>query len=302
VQAGHVAMVRSKNRRAEYSLAAALLLPNLALLFWFTYRPLVESLRLSLYRWDLISPTKLWVGLENYTEWWRDPVGRKTVLNTVVFSVVTVAGSAIGGLLFAFAFLKPRRGSVAARSALFSPYLIPGSAVGIVWYFIFDPRFGLLAAGLRQIGVRSPNWYNHPGWAMVMVCFVYIWKQLGYVCVLFMAGLQAIPPELFEAASLDGAGWWSRLRNIALPSLRSTSSFVLATTFIASMQAFDVISVMTQGGPLDGTRTMSFQIFDEAFVRFRVGRASAIAAVLFFVLLVVTVLQVRILGRKEDRS
>ena len=86
-------MVRPKNRRAEYSLAAILLVPNLALLFWFTYRPLVESLRLSLYRWDLISPSKLWVGLENYTEWWRDPVGRKTVVNTVIFSVVTVAGS-----------------------------------------------------------------------------------------------------------------------------------------------------------------------------------------------------------------
>ena len=106
--------------------------------------------------------------------------------------------------------------------------------------------------------------------------------------------------ELFEAAAIDGAGWWARLRRIALPSLRSTTSFVLATSFIASMQAFDVIYVMTQGGPLDGTRTMSFQIFDEAFVRFRVGRASAIAAVLFVVLLVVTLVQVRILDRKDS--
>jgi sn-glycerol 3-phosphate transport system permease protein len=291
-------MVRSR-RRSEYLFAAALLLPNLFLLFWFTYRPLVESLRLSLYRWDLISPDKIWVGLNNYTEAWRDPVGRKTMLNTLVFSLTTVIGSTFGGLLFAFALLRKRRGSAAARSALFSPYLIPGSAVAIVWYFIFDPRFGLLAAALRVFGIDSPNWYNSPGWAMVMVCFVSVWKNLGYTCLLFIAGLQSIPPELFEAAAIDGAGWWSRLRRIALPSLRPTTSFVVVTSFIASMQAFDVIYVMTQGGPLDGTRVMSFQIFDEAFVRFRVGRASAIAAVLFAILLVVTFVQIRLLDRKD---
>jgi sn-glycerol 3-phosphate transport system permease protein len=297
-----VALVRSENKRSEALLAAALLLPNLALLFWFTYRPLFESLKLSLYRWDLISPQKVWVGIENYTEWWKDPIGRKTVLNTIVFSVATVGGATVGGLLFAFAFLKPQRGTAFARSALFSPYVIPGSVAAIVWYFVFDPQFGLLAAILRFFGIASPNWYNQPGWAMVMVCFVYIWKQLGYTCILFLAGLQSIPPELFEAAAIDGAGWWSRLRHIALPSLRSTTSFVLATAFIASMQAFDVISVMTQGGPLDGTRTMSYQIFDEGFTRFRVGRASAIAAVLFAVLLVVTFVQIRVLDRKDDRS
>jgi sn-glycerol 3-phosphate transport system permease protein len=291
-------MVRSR-RRSEYLFAAALLLPNLFLLFWFTYRPLVESLRLSLYRWDLISPEKLWVGFNNYTEAWRDPVGRKTLVNTFIFTFTTVVGSTVGGLLFAFALLRKRRGSATARSALFSPYLIPGSAVAIVWYFIFDPRFGLLAAGLRVFGISSPNWYNSPGWAMVMVCFVSVWKNLGYTCLLFIAGLQSIPPELFEAAAIDGAGWWSRLRSIALPSLRPTTSFVVVTSFIASMQAFDVIYVMTQGGPLDGTRVMSFQIFDEAFVRFRVGRASAIAAVLFAILLVVTFVQIRILDRKD---
>ncbi len=280
-------------------MASALLLPNLLLLFWFTYRPLVESLRLSLYRWDLVSPIKVWVGLENYREWFADPVGRKIVINTIIFSTVTVSGATIGGLLFAFAFLRPRRGSSFARTALFAPYVMPGAVVAVVWYFIFDPSFGLLSAGLRMLRIKSPNWYNHPGWAMAMVCFVYIWKQLGYCCVLFLAGLQSIPPELFEAAAIDGAGWWSRLWRIALPSLRSTTSFVLATSFIASMQAFDVIQVMTQGGPLDGTRTMSYQIFEEAFNVFRVGRASAIAAVLFAVLLVVTLVQVRVLDRKE---
>ncbi len=286
--------------RSDALLASALLFPNLLLLGWFTYRPLAESVRLSFFRWDLISPTKLWVGVQNYSDWWADPVGRLVVRNTLVFSVATVLGSVVLGLLFAYALLQPRPGAAFARSALFSPYLIPGSVVAIVWYFIFDPRFGLLAAGLRLVGLDSPNWYNSPSWAMAMVVFVYVWKQLGYTCVLFTAGLQAIPPELFEAAAIDGAGWWTKLRCIALPGLRSTTSFVLATSFISSMQAFDVIYVMTQGGPLDGTRTMSFQIFDEAFVRFRVGTASAIATVLFVVLLVATLVQVRLLDRRTD--
>jgi sn-glycerol 3-phosphate transport system permease protein len=278
-----------------------MLLPNLLLLFWFTYRPLVESLRLSFVRWDMIDPAKVWVGLRNYTEWWRDPVGRKTVINTLVFGSATVIGATLGGLLFAFALVRKQRGTSFARSALFSPYLIPGSVVAIVWYFIFDPQFGLLAALLRFFGISSPNWYNQPGWAMFMVCFVYIWKQLGYTCVLFMAGLQAIPPELFEAAAIDGAGWWARLRRIALPSLRSTTTFVLVTSAIASMQAFDVIYVMTQGGPLDGTRTVSFQIWDEAFNRSRVGRSSAIAMVLFATLLVFTFAQIRLIDRDRKQ-
>jgi sn-glycerol 3-phosphate transport system permease protein len=286
-------------KRSDFPLAAALLAPNIALLVWFTYRPLVESFRLSFFRWDLVSPDKTWVGWSNYQSWFADPVGLQVIRNTIVFSVMTVAGSTIGGLLFAYAFLTPRRGTGVARSALFSPYLIPGSVVAVIWYFIFDPQNGLLAAGLRVFGIDSPNWFNRPGWAMAMVCFVYIWKGLGYTCVLFLAGLQAIPPELFEAAALDGAGWWARLRNIALPSLRSTTAFVVTTAFIASMQAFDLIYVMTQGGPLDGTRTMSFQIFDEAFVRFRVGHASAIAMVMFVVLLLSTVVQVRMLDRRD---
>jgi sn-glycerol 3-phosphate transport system permease protein len=295
----NMSKVLRRRQFADARVAVLLLLPNLALLTWFTYRPLVQSIRLSFVRWDLISPDKLNVGFDNYTDWWEDPLSRIAIRNTAVFAISTVVVLIVGGLTFATALNDKRRSSRVASAALFAPYIVPGSVVAIGWYFIFDPKFGLLAAGLNLLGFESPNWYNRPGWAMTMVIVVHVWKHLGYTCVLFLAGLQAIPPELFEAAEVDGAGWFARLRNIVLPGVRPTTLFVGVTSFLASMQAFDLIYVMTQGGPLDGTRTLSFQIYDEAFVRFRVGMASAISTILFIVLLIVSVFQVRVMGKKS---
>lgn len=221
------------------------------------------------------------------------------MLNTAVFTVSTVSALVLIGLVLASALNNKSRSSRVASSALFAPYVVPGSVVAIGWYFIFDPKFGLLAHGLNVIGIDSPNWYNAPGWAMAMVIIVHVWKHLGYACVLFLAGLQSIPPDLYEAAEVDGAGWWSRFRHIVVPGVRPTTTFVAVTSFLASMQAFDLVYVMTQGGPLDGTRTLSYQIYDEAFVRFRVGTASAVSTILFAVLLIVTILQVRVMDRKQ---
>jgi len=295
---------RSRAQRptlGDLPLAFVLVAPNVALLTWFTYRPLMQSIRLSLERWDLVSPRRVWVGFGNYRDWWHDPVSRSTVRNTFVFTGVTVTITILLGLVLAVTLDRKRRGSSFARGALFAPYLVPGAAVAIVWYFVFDPRFGLLAAALRNLGISSPNWYNDPTWAMAMVCFAYIWKTLGYTAVLYLAGLQSIAPELYEAADLDGARWWGRMRVVTLPALRPTTTFIAVTSFLSAMQAFDIIYVMTQGGPLDGTRTLSYQIYDEAFVRFRVGMASAVATVLFLALLVATIVQVRLLDRREAR-
>ncbi|WP_416223927.1 carbohydrate ABC transporter permease [Tepidiforma sp.] len=185
-----------------------------------------------------------------------------------------------------------------ARTTLFAPYVLGGAAIGIVWLFIFDPRFGLISAMLDRLGVPSPNWYNDPNWAMPMVIIVYTWKSLGYACVVYLAGLQAIPRELYEAARVDGAGRWARFRHVTLPLLSPMTFFLLVTSILSSMQAFDIISVMTSGGPLDSTKTTVYQVYEEAFVRFRVGDASTVATVLFVFLLAVTVLQVRLLERR----
>lgn len=274
--------------------------PNLLLLLLFTYKPMVESVRLSLYDWDLISPTKTWVGLDNYREYFSDATSRYIIRNTLVFTVASVAGSMAAGLAMALLLNNDRRGRDAARTVLFAPYVVSGAAVGIMWLFIFDPKFGLVAAMLDAAGFSSPNWYNDPDWAMPMVIIVYIWKNLGYATVVYLAGLQTIPRELYEAARVDGAGRWSRFRNVTIPQLAPMSFFLLITTILSSMQAFDMINVMTQGGPLDSTKTMVYQVYDEGFVRFHVGNASAIATVLFFILLAVTLVQVRLLDRRVN--
>ena len=290
-----------KGSGGDLRFAILLLAPNLLLLLWFTYRPLLQSFRLSTVRWDLVSPRKINVGFANYRAFWDDPVSRKAIFNTLVFSTATVTLIVVLGLLFALTLNRQRFGSRFAGAAIFAPFVIPGSAVAIAWYFVFDPGFGILAALLSGVGIASPNWYNNPRWAMFMVIIAYVWKNVGYTTVLYLAGLQAIPAELFEAAELDGAGWWGRMRAVVLPGLRPTTAFVAVTSVLAAMQSFDIIFVMTRGGPLDGTRTLTFQIYDEAFGRFRIGMASAIATVLFVVLLLITFIQVRLLDRKEDR-
>lgn len=298
--ARHPAAPRRFQRPLPYLLFLLFIAPNITLLILFTYRPLVESIRLSFYDWDLISPQKTWVGFENYSDYFTDPTSRYIIRNTLVFTAATVGSTMAIGLGLALLLNLRLRGRNAARTVLFAPYVLGGAAIGIIWLFIFDPRFGLVSALLGRLGLPSPNWYNDPNWAMPMVIIVYTWKNLGYATVIYLAGLQTIPRELYEAARVDGAGPWARFWHVTLPQLSPMTFFLLVTTMLSSMQAFDIISVMTAGGPLDATKTMVYQVYEEAFVRFRVGDASTVATVLFFILLGVTLLQVRFLERRVN--
>ncbi len=292
----------SRHPWREYLLFVAIVAPNLALLAVFTYLPLFRSLQLSFYDWDLISPTKTWVGFDNYIEYFKGETDRYIIRNTLVFTTGAVLGSMILGLAIALLLNQKIRGRDTARTVLFAPYVLGGAAIGIVWLFVFDPRFGMLSAILERFGMTGPNWYNDPNWAMPMIIIVYIWKNLGYAVVIYIAGLQTVPKELYEAARVDGAGVLSRFWHITLPQLSPVTFFLLVTSILSSMQAFDIIQVMTEGGPLDATKTMVYQVYDEGFVRFRVGNASAIATVLFLVLLVATLIQVRFLERRVHYS
>jgi sn-glycerol 3-phosphate transport system permease protein len=289
---------RKKRRLGEYGLFLLFVAPNLILLSLFVYRPLYETFKLSFYDWDLISPVKTSVGFQNYIDYFSNPTNRYIIRNTLVFSGATVAGTLVLGLGLALLLNEKLFGRNAARTLLFAPYVVSGAAIGIVWLFVFDPHFGLVEAIMRPLGLTSPNWYNDPDYAMPMVIIVFIWKNLGYATVVYLAGLQTIPRELYEAAKVDGANGWSRLRNVTLPQLSPMTFFLLVTTILGSMQVFDIIRVMTQGGPLDSTKTMVYQIYEEGFVNFRVGNASTIASVLFLFLLGITWLQVRFLERR----
>ena len=276
--------------------------PNLLLLALFVYKPLIESVRLSFYQWDFISPTKTWVGFDNYRDYFSGETNRYIIRNTFVFTSATVLGTMTLGLALALLLNEKLFGRNVARTVLFAPYVVSGAAIGIVWLFVFDPRFGLVESLLRSIGIGSPNWYNDPDYAMPMVIIVFVWKNLGYATAVYLAGLQTVPRELYEAARVDGAGAFSRLWNVTLPQLSPVIFFLLVTGILSSMRAFDVIRVMTQGGPLDSTKTMVYQIYEQGFVNFRVGAASTVATVLFLILLTVTVLQIRFLERRVHYS
>jgi sn-glycerol 3-phosphate transport system permease protein len=211
--------------------------------------------------------------------------------------VLTVGLSMVLGLLVALALNAKVRGTTFARSAVFAPYVLSGVGVGLVWMFIFDPGYGALAWFLRTFGVASPQWFNDPQLALTMVIIVYIWKNLGYCAVVYLAGLQSLPGDVMEAAALDGAGATRRFLSISLPLLSPTTFFLLITTILSSLQAFDLIRIMTPLG--NGTSTLIYEAYMQAFGSYnRAGYSASISVILFVILLVITVVQIRFVERK----
>lgn len=279
-------------------LFAAIVGPNVLLLALFTYRPLIDNIRLSFFEWNISSPTSRFVGLENYREWFTRSDTWQIVGNTVVFTVVAVAGSLVLGLGLALLLDRQLKGRNLVRSALFAPFVLSGAAVGIAFQFVFDPTFGLVQDVISRMGLTAPNFYLEPGWALFMVTVTYLWKNLGYAFVIYLAALQGRRVELDEAALVDGASSWARFRRVLAPQLRPATYFLSITVLLNSLQVFDIINVMTRGGPLGtGTTTMVYQVYQETFVNFRAGYGATVATILFLVLLVITVAQVRMMDR-----
>ena len=283
----------------EKLLFVALVLPNLALLGVFVYRPLIDNIRLSFFDWNISSPTATFIGWSNYVEWWNRADSWVVVQNTLIFTISAVIGSMVLGLALALLLDQQLVGRGLVRSAVFAPFVIAGAAIGVAFQFIFDPRFGLISALLTMVGLPVPNFYQDPNWALFMVTVTYIWKNLGYSFVIYLAALQAKPAELYEAAEMDGASRWTTFRKVTLPLLRPTTFFLSITVLLNSLQVFDIIYVMTLGGPQgNGTSTMVFQVYQETFQNFRAGYGATVATIMFLVLLVVTAIQVRVMDRK----
>jgi sn-glycerol 3-phosphate transport system permease protein len=289
-----------QQRRRRSALLWFLLLagPNVALLLVFVYRPLLQSFYLSTLQWNLGSPVARQIGLGNYVELFTSRGFGQVAGTTVVFTVATVGGAMLLGLGLAVLLNQKLRGRGFARTVAFAPYVLSGFAVGILWLFIFDPRYGLMREVLSWVGATSPQWYTERPWPLVMVIVVYLWKNLGYVALIYLAGLQSVPQDLKDAAALDGASSFRTLRSVILPLLTPTSFFLLVTMMLASLQSFDIIKAMTQGGPLGSTTTLMYSVYQESFVNGRAGYASAVATVLFLVLLAVTAVQMQFLQRK----
>ncbi len=284
--------------RREWLLFVALVAPNLVLLGIFTFWPLIYNTYLSFVQWDMISPAKRWVGFAHYRAMMRDPVYHRVLLNSFYFTGASVALTTLLGLGAALLFNQRLRFRDGARAVVFAPAVLSGVAIGIVWIYIFDPRFGLIDALLRWIGLRSPAWLSSPGWAMPAIIIVYVWKNLGYTMVIFLAGLQAIPRDLYEAARVDGANGWERFRHVTLPGLSPVIFFLVVTGILASFQSFDIIRAMTGGGPVHATTTLIYYLYEQGFIGFNAGRAGVTAVMLFGIMLAFTIVQFRVAERK----
>jgi sn-glycerol 3-phosphate transport system permease protein len=236
--------------------------------------------------------------LDNYSYLLSDGSFRTVLKNTFIFTGGAVGGSLLLGLMIALLLNQPLRMRDGARAVVFAPTLLSGAAISIVWVYIFDPRYGLMRTVLDPFGIPSPTWLRDPVWAMVAVIIVYIWKNVGFAAVIFLAGLQTIPKDLYEAAKVDGAGAFNRFRNVTLPMLSPISFFLLVTSILSTFQAFDIIQVMTAGGPVDATNTLIYYTYEQGFVAFNAGRAAAASLILFVIMLAVTLIQLRYAERK----
>lgn len=288
--------------RREWLLFALLVGPNLLLFAIFTYWPLIYNGYLSFVRWDMLSPVKIWVGLGNYRYLFTSADFGRIMLNTLVFTVASVTLTCVLGLMVALLLNLPLRGRDGVRGVVFSPVMLSGAAIGIVWIYIFDARYGLIQTLIHPLGLQSPRWLLDTFWAMPAVIIVHVWKTLGYAVVIYLAGLQGIPRELYEAALVDGAGAWARFRHVTIPGLSPVIFFLVITTVLAGFQSFDIIKVMTDGGPVNATTTLVYYLYQEGFVGFNAGRAGVAAVLLFLIMLLFTVVQMRTSERSVHYS
>jgi ABC-type sugar transport system permease subunit len=289
---------RSHGEIREWLTFVAFLAPNLVLLSIFSYWPLVQNIYLSLTEWDMISPVKRFVGLDNWFTVLTSARFWQIALNTVTFTFGSVGIALVVGLGLALLLNQRLRFRDTARTILFTPTVLSGAAVAIVWYFIFDPSWGVLKTALGWVGLPSPRWVVDVHWALPAIIIVFVWKNVGYVAVIFLAGLQGIPKELYEAARVDGANSWDRFRAVTVPGLAPITFFLLVTTLLLSFQAFDIINVMTAGGPVIASTTLLYEYYNQAFLGFHAGTAAVYALMLFFATLVLTIIQLRYVERR----
>ena len=287
---------RSPNGGVGRAWPEALLLlgPALLVLATFSVYPALASIHLSLFDWDGIRPVRAFVGLDNYTRLVASREFANSLRVTVVYSAgMTIAALAIG-LLTAVLLNQRIRGIALYRVLFFLPVITPTVAAGVVWRHLFDPSQGVVNRSLAMVGVSGPSWLTDPAWALLAVILVGVWKRVGFNVVVYLAALQGVPRMLYEAAQLDGATPWQTLRYVTIPLLAPTTFFLSVTALIDAFQVFDLVYVMTSGGPLRSTDVFGFFLYRYGFRYHELGYASAIAFVMFALIFVATLVQYRL--------
>jgi raffinose/stachyose/melibiose transport system permease protein len=290
------APVRRRRRRRLDPVLLAFLLPAAVVYLWFVLWPTLQAFQYSLTDWDGLSADFSWVGLENYQNLaTNDSVFRRAFGNSLKFMLVVVIGQTVLSLALAVALLRSSRISVFLRALFFFPTVLSSVSVAFIWSFVYDPTFGLANRLLAAVGLGSLQqpWLGDQAMAIYYLAIVQIWFHAGQMMVVYIAGLQQIPQDLYDAAGLDGAGRWQRFRFITFPLLQSATIIVVAYTTIQSFKAFDLIISSTGGGPNHATEILATLIYSTAFRNFEMGYAAAQSVIFMLLIAVITILQRR---------
>jgi multiple sugar transport system permease protein len=280
----------SRRQRYEERLGWLFVLPVVLGIGVFQLYPTIFSLYASMTQWNLLTPPR-WIGLDNYVDLFTtDRFFGQTMRNTGVYTLGVVMPAMILALIFAILLNGNIRGKYLYRTIYFIPVIAPAVAVALLWGWLYEPNFGIINSALRLIGIEGPAWLGSTRWAMTAVIIEAIWAGLGFNIVIFLAGLQNISPEYYEAAAIDGAGPFAKFFSITLPLLSPVTFFVLVTGVIGTFQDFTVPFIMTGGGPAGATQLVVMYLYGLAFRLQTMGLASAVAYIVFLVIVSLTVL------------
>lgn len=266
-------------------------IPALIPLIVFWIYPILRSIYISFTDWDYMSPTYQFVFLDNFKALFKDQRFYDALWNTVVFTLGTLIPTIVLGLLLALLLQKSFKGSGLIKFILFSPWITPTVAVSIVWTWIYEPNNGIANAILKFFGLPGLQWIKSSQTAMLAVIVVTVWKSLGYAMIFYLSALEKVPKELYEASGMDGAKSWQRFRDVTIPCISPTTFFLIIITMVNSLQAYDQIQILTQGGPSGSTRTLLYMYYQLGFEEFNMGQATAVAIVLILITVLLSVVQ-----------
>jgi len=285
--------------RERHWTAAMFLLPAAGGILLFSILPIMQAFRISFFDYSLLNPEQVFIGFSNYDRAWTDPVFRVALTNTLLYTVLLVTIQTAAALVLALLLKQQVRGLAFFRSSIFLPVITSLVVISTVWKLMFNSQ-GFINSFLQTVGLGAQPFLASPGQALLSLVFMGVWKDVGFYMLIFLAGLQAIPMELYESAEIDGATKVRRFVWITLPLLRRATVFVIVIGTISAFKVFTPVYLMTDGGPADSTTVIVFYIFRSAFRYFQMGYASAMSFILLGIVLILTVVQFRLLRPSEE--
>ena len=282
------------SQRGQRGLTLTVVLPTILFYLVFRYYPVVQTMVLSVTDARLLRTTVNYVGVKNFVDLLTDPVFLGAVWNSTYYAFATTILTTVIALALAFVFEPVERWGGFFRIIYFLPQVTSAVAIATIWLWLYQSRFGLFNELLGMIRISPISWLTSLEWAMPSIIIMSVWAGVGYSSLIFVAGLKGIPNEFVEAAIIDGASGWDLVRYVKLPLMQPVITFVFVTGIIGSFQVFQQIFVMTQGGPLNATDVISLEIYETAFQRLRFGLAGAMSVILFVVVGILTIVQLRV--------